>query len=66
MTISLTYRDLKRIALHGSTIIEGVTVKVERPLLASLITSPSGPTGSVTFRLDDSDPKAIQAAEEPM
>ena len=66
MTISLTFRDLKKIALEGSVEKDGITIKVERPLLADLSTHPTKPEGFIRFRLDESDPRAEQAAAEPM
>ena len=66
MTINLTYRDLKKIALDGQVTRDGVTIKIDRPMLAHLKTDPHNVGGEVHWHLDGADPGAEAAYNEPM
>jgi hypothetical protein len=65
-TITLTYADLKKIALYGEVTRDDVTVKVGSPLIADLPTYPTKYEGYVRFTLDPNDPQAQDAWEEPV
>jgi hypothetical protein len=66
MTISLTYRDLKKLALDQAVVKGDVTIKLGPALLSKLDAHPRDPRGSVMFFLDESHPDAPKVAAEPM
>jgi hypothetical protein len=66
MTITLTFRDLKKLALDNALVKGDLTLKLGPALLSELKIHPRDPKGSVTFSLDDSHPEAREAADEQM
>ncbi|ADW71576.1 hypothetical protein [Granulicella tundricola] len=53
MTLNLSFEDLKRIALDGRVVKNGITLIVGRPLIPDVKTDTSGKLGEVRFTVDD-------------
>jgi hypothetical protein len=58
MTIELDFRDLRLLAANSEVVKDGITVKIDRPILPSLNTPASKGDEYVLFSLDSSDPRA--------
>lgn len=61
MTLNLSFEDLKRIALDGRVVKNGITLIVGRPLIPDVKTDASGKLGEVRFTVDDTQflPRAL-------
>jgi hypothetical protein len=53
MTLNLSFEDLKRIALDGRVVKNGITLIVGRPLIPDVKTDASGKLGEVRFTVDN-------------
>ena len=53
MALNLSFEDLKRIALDGRVVKNGITLIVGRPLIPDVKTDASGKLGEVRFTVDD-------------
>ena len=53
MTLDLSFEDLKRIALDGRVVKNGITLIVGRPLIPDVKTDASGKLGEVRFTVDN-------------
>ena len=53
MTLELSFEDLKRIALDGRVVKNGITLIVGRPLIPDVKTDASGRLGEVRFTVDN-------------
>jgi len=70
MTIELNFADLRLLAARSEVVKDGVTIKIDRPILPTLNTLMSGKVeGSedefVAFSLDSTDPRSEQWAFKP-
>lgn len=67
MNIELNFADLRMLALHSEVVKDGITIKVNRPVLPTLNTLQNGQSENskdefVAFTLDSSDPRSEQWA----
>jgi hypothetical protein len=70
MTIELNFADLRLLAVHSEIVKDGVTIKINRPILTSLNILQNGGNKNdknefVAFTLDSSDPRSEQWAFKP-
>jgi hypothetical protein len=70
MTIELNFADLTLLAVHSEVVKDGVTIKINRPILPSLNTlmksqGKDSKDEFVAFTIDGSDPRSEQWAFKP-
>jgi hypothetical protein len=70
MNIELTFADLTLLAVHSEVVKDGVTIRINRPILPSLNALMNGQIERskdefVAFTLDSGDPRSAQWAFKP-